>query len=209
MTRYVDIRDLLQDMLDDAAAGSVETKVTAKENVDLLVEDFKTECAIVESSIAKLKNEIEGHIDQRMAVNVVISYENIIMKMKAKIADDIKGKVSSKLALGEVAKDAEYTDDKIIAKFGTFSMRQNTELDYCSMLLVRKSIPREEEESKPSLDSSYTAPRVEKPREQVFLEKTKPPRFNGDDLEFPDFKRKWASQVNKANLPKEKTLWCH
>jgi hypothetical protein len=69
MTRYVDTRDLLQDMLDDAVAGSVETKVTAKENVDLLVEDFKTECAIVESSIAKLKDEIEGHSDQRMAVN--------------------------------------------------------------------------------------------------------------------------------------------
>ena len=115
MTRYVDTRDLLEDMLDDAAAGSVETKVTAKENVDLLVEDFKAECAVVESSIAKLKDEIEGHIDQRMAVNAVISYENIILKMKAKITDEIKGKVSTKLALTEVAKDAEYSNDKIIA----------------------------------------------------------------------------------------------
>ena len=46
----------------------------------------------------------------------------------------------------------------------------------------------------------------DKPREQVYLEKTKPPRFTGDDLEYAEFKRKWASQVNKANLPEETEL---
>ena len=32
------------------------------------------------------------------------------------------------------------------------------------------------------------------------------PKFNGDDLEFAEFKRKWAAQVNKANLPEESEL---
>ena len=44
------------------------------------------------------------------------------------------------------------------------------------------------------------------PREQVFLEKSKPPQFNGEDIDFPEFKRKWTAIVTKANLPAETEL---
>jgi len=47
---------------------------------------------------------------------------------------------------------------------------------------------------------------VPKRNEQVFLEKTKPPRFDGSELEFPEFQRKWKAQVNKAGLPEETEL---
>ena len=36
--------------------------------------------------------------------------------------------------------------------------------------------------------------------------KTKPPRFDGTELEFPEFRRKWLAQVNKASLPEESEL---
>ena len=39
--------------------------------------------------------------------------------------------------------------------------------------------------------------------EKVYLEKTKPPRFKGDIIEFPEFKKKWESIVSKANLPED------
>ena len=194
MTRYVDTRDLLQDILDDADSWSKVTQVTTKESVDLLVEDFKADCVIVESSITKLKDEIEGYEDHSMAINSVISYENIVLKLKAKIAEEIRGKVSSKIALADDAKDAEFTNDKLIAKFGAFSKKQNTELDCCSMLLVRKSIAKEEKEAKPYVDSGSTSG-VTRPREQVFLEKTRPPRFNGDDLDFPEFSHKSVKPI--------------
>ena len=45
-----------------------------------------------------------------------------------------------------------------------------------------------------------------KAEKQVYLEKSKPPKFSGEDLDFPEFKRKWLSQVNKANLPEETEL---
>ena len=202
MMKYVDTRDLLQDTLDDLDNGSVETKVTTKDNVNLVVEEFKAECETVESSISKLKSEIEGQDEQGMAANLVMSYENIISKLQTRISVDIKEKVASKLALGEVAQNAEYTDDKIIAKFGAFSQKQSTELYSCSMLLVRKSMPKVEE-AKPFLGIESSTSSGGRPREQVFLEKTKPPKFNGDD---PEFKRKWQSQVNKANLPEETEL---
>ena len=204
---YVVIRDLLQDIL-DAASEPVEAKAVLKEDVNLVVEDFKAECERVHNSIIKLKSEIESSADQNMAPNVVMSYENIIQKLLTKIDQEIKGKVEKKLSLSEPARDQEFSDQKIISKFASYSTEQKAELDVCSMLLVRKCIPREEE-LKPSVyngsstDSSF---RADKPREQVFLEKTKPPKFSGEDLDFPEFQRKWASQVHKANLPEETEL---
>ena len=65
------------------------------------------------------------------------------------------------------------------------------------------------EEQKPAINLTGDIPGHRddtEPREQVSLEKTKPPRFTGEDLEFPEFKRKWLSQVNKANLPVETEL---
>ena len=84
------------------------------------------------------------------------------------------------------------------------SQEQNSDLDSCSMLLVRKSAPRQEETKPMVADTALnTSSANSKPREQVFLEKTKPPKFNGDSLDFPEFHRKWLSQVHKANLPEE------
>ena len=170
---YVDIRDLLQDIL-DVASEPVEAKAVLKEDVNLVVEDFKAECERVHNSIIKLKSEIESSADQNMAPNVVMSYENIIQKLLTKIDQEIKGKVEKKLSLSEPARDQEFSDQKIISKFASYSTEQKAELDVCSMLLVRKCIPREEE-LKPSVynGSSTDQPfRADKPREQVFLEKS-------------------------------------
>ena len=154
-----------------------------------------------------MKEEIENHADEKMAPNVVIRFENHIESLKVKIAQVIMDKVTSKLALKQVPTDPNYTDENIIFNYGAFAAKQNSELHNCSMLLVRKSIPKDSEEKVgSSLESGHSTRQVEKPREQVYLEKTKPPRFNGDNLEFPEFQRKWESQVNKANLPEETEL---
>ena len=41
------------------------------------------------------------------------------------------------------------------------------------------------------------------------MEPTKAPIFNGDDFEFPEFKRKRAFLVTKANLPEETQIDKH
>ena len=35
----------------------------------------------------------------------------------------------------------------------------------------------------------------------VDLKKSEPPKFKGDILEFPEFKRKWKALVSNAGLP--------
>ena len=44
------------------------------------------------------------------------------------------------------------------------------------------------------------------PKEQVHMEKSKPPKFAGDIVDYPEFKRKWLSVVSKANLPEESEI---
>ena len=43
-------------------------------------------------------------------------------------------------------------------------------------------------------------------KEQVFLKKTDPPKWDGDPINYADFVRKWKAQVSKANLPPESEL---
>ena len=91
------------------------------------------------------------------------------------------------LAVATESADTEYGNAKLRTKFRSFAEDQKTELNSCSMILVRKSVHRIEEQ-KPAINltGDIHGPRADaKLREQVYLEKTKPPRFTGKDLEFP------------------------
>ena len=125
MMRYVDTRDLLQDILDAAPTDSSDKGVAAvKDDVNLIVEDYKSECQRVIDSISKLKREIDAYKDHEMAVSAAMSYENIILKLQNRIDHDIRGKAKAKLALSEAAKDDDYNGDKITIKFAKFSREQ-------------------------------------------------------------------------------------
>ena len=52
--------------------------------------------------------------------------------------------------------------------------------------------------------SVYSADRGSK--EQTFLKKIDPPKFDGDEISYPDFKRKWVANVSRANLSPESEL---
>ena len=204
--RFTDTRDMLEDVLDQTNTAAVTHTEEKAKDVELAVDDIRAEFKSLQTSVARLKSEIESHDDQQMQVSEVMGYENIIVKLLAKIEGDLRNKVEAKLAVATESIDSEYSNAKIRTKFGTFAEDQKTQLNTCSMILVRKSVPRVEEQ-KPSitLTEDTSAPRVDaKPREQVYLEKTKPPKLSGVDLDFLEFKSKWLSQVNKANWP-EKT----
>ena len=46
-------------------------------------------------------------------------------------------------------------------------------------------------------------PFIAQKKEAVHLRKVDPPKFSGDETDFPEFQRKWLAIVNKANLPEE------
>ena len=116
---------------------------------------------------------------------------------------EVKEKVNMLVSMSTTPDDPSYAPDKVLPLYAEFAEEQGTLLHTCSLMLIRKAKPVDDE-SKPLTASPSKD--YEKPKEQVYLEKTKPPKFNGDDLEFAEFKRKWMSQVHKANLPEESEL---
>ena len=57
-------------------------------------------------------------------------------------------------------------------------------------------------EKVPEANSSIQVPLATRPK-VVDLKKSEPPKFKGDILEFPEFKRKWKGLVSNAGLPEE------
>ena len=222
---YVDVRDTLEDCLEEqiTSANIVQNAAENKSvyDADFVIDEIKTDMQNIKSSVMKLKSEIEGSADSVMTVTVCKGYENLILKQSNKLDTDLKQKVMSKLATDIESSDPDFSNANLRVKFKEFNETMKGELDSCSMLLVKKSLDISSD-GKPSPDPVITTTLPSdgllptdgleslslgtRPREQVFLEKTKPPKFSGDDIEYPEFKRKWLSQVTKANLPEETEL---
>ena len=203
---YVATRDKLENVLEanpKASAAIVSDEV----DVNMVVEDIKATFNIIKANIVSLKDDISGLEDEETTPNIVGNYDLLIQKLQKRIDSELKEKVNLKLSLSTVPTDPEYANDKLPAKFAAFSEEQGKLLHTCSMMLVRKVKPVIGE-VKPHMNVTSIGNEVNgnKPREHVHLEKTKPPKFNGDDLEFGEFKRKWDAQVHKANLPEESEL---
>ena len=217
--RYVTTRDLLQDMLEEQNNGGETAKIVTENcsyDVEFAVNEISSDMLSIQSSVSKLKLDIVSFEDKTMPASTVKAYESILGRLRPKIETDLKAKVLAKLAVAKESTDPAHSNASLRANFKEFQESQTAELGECEMLLVRKLANLETKEDKSAMPAvvDITAPGSEdsvvglgyRPREQVYLEKTKPPKFNGDELEFPEFKRKWEAQVSKAFLPEEAEL---
>ena len=100
---------------------------------------------------------------------------------------------------------ARKVGDVLRGEVNDFYDVQCTKLDAALLQICGKV-----EENSPALTSpaafpttAASTPALSSAKEQVYLEKSKPPKFKGDVVEYPEFKRKWLSIVSKANLPEE------
>ena len=206
---YVKIRDMLEEVLENNEAPAAEaSKEEVKSgvsgvDVNMVVEDVKATMSIIKANIAKLYDEIDAIADQELTSNVISGYDSLIQRQQVKVDTEVKEKVNMLVSMSTTPDDPSYAPDKVLPLYAEFAEEQSTLLHTCSLMLIRKAKPVDDE-SKPLTASPSKD--YEKPKEQVYLEKTKPPKFNGDDLEFAEFKRKWMSQVHKANLPEESEL---
>ena len=190
---YVDTRDMLQDVLDKqvSVGMSADTAKGDSLDVDFAVNEIKSEFQTIQSSVSKIKSEIEGYEDQKMPVHTVKGYEGLLDKLCVQIETGLRQKVLTKLASNTLSTDIEYSNEKLRNKFKTFHENTTADLYACRLLLVKKTLSVTTVEAKTSstLDTSMHADMDylslgHRPREQVFLEKSKPPRFTGDDLDF-------------------------
>ena len=103
--RFIVTRDLLEDVLDQTNTVAVTTTEEKAMDVELAVGDIKAEFKSLQSSVVKLKSEIDSHEDQQMQVSEVMGCENIIDKLLAKLDGDLRNNVEAKLAVATESAD--------------------------------------------------------------------------------------------------------
>ena len=202
MTRYSDILDKLQEGL-SVVEQAAEDKSTLA-NVELLVVIVKAEFSALEIDIRRLSGDIQQLEDCSIPLFTKSIYDVQIQSYCSRMTEGLMEKANDILTSKEESTDPDYSKLNLTVKLETFIKSQQGKLGICSSDLIRKVKPEiSAVEPKHKISSSHAS---HQPREQVYLEKTKPPKFTGEDIEFPEFKRKWTSQVTKANLPVETEL---
>ena len=150
----------------------------AEEKVDILVTELESEKASLQLSIESFVEEVNG------ADKVAIATASAMEKFSEKL----------KLRLEILVQRSRKVDDTLRGKVNDFYNMQSAKLDSALLKVCSKV-----EDSPPATVSSG----ARAVKEQVYLEKSKPPRYRGDEVEYPEFRRKWLSIVSKANLPEE------
>ena len=208
------MRENIQDKLDEIEAASAAdvkqnaTQVLTK-GVEQSIVEIKNEISSIDSAVNSLHTEIHGYEDNKMNAATVVEHKANIARQFEIINEELKLLIQAKLALPQESTDADYSDQMIRDKYAAMSLKWKNKLNNLYMVLARKALNSEVIEPKLTAchaDLNTSLETFVQKRELVHLEKTKPPRFDGTELEFPEFRRKWLAQVNKASLPEESEL---
>ena len=187
MTRYIEITEALEEKIEEL--GKVEA-IPAPENV--VEEKFDYLSTEIESEKAYLKQSIDSFVDE---VNSVQKIPFATAQAMEKFTEKLK------LRLEMLVQRARNVDEKLRQVVNDFYNLEASKIDSALLRVCTKI--EESSYSSSSGSSSNPAGTSRAVKEQVFLEKSKPPKFKGEEVDYPEFKRKWLSIVSKANLPEE------
>lgn len=119
-------------------------------------------------------------------------YSNLQQQLMAVIDEKIPAMISS--LTGLVGDDNQGYVKKTNQEFSVFENQEKTRLYELVQLIAEKT----------SFSQAAHPGRPAAPRgESIHLKKVDPPKFSGEEVEFPEFHRKWLAVVGPANLPDE------
>ena len=180
--------------------GEIETKADLEDKVK--IQQSKKQCEFLLSQIEAESDDIEGTMKGfesevnnipagGLKVSKAMAYKSGLKEISERLNVGLDSKVMQVLPL--LDNDESANKNTLYIQFLTTHRSR-----------LRKLLETIEEKVEQNIPSnSYT----DKPRpEQTFLKKTDPPKFEGDMVTYPDFRRKWKANVSKANLSAESEL---
>ena len=180
--------------------GEIETKADLEDKVK--IQQSKKQCEFLLSQIEAESDDIEGAMKSfesevnnipagGLKVSKAMAYKSGLKEISERLNVGLDSKVMQVLPL--LDNDESANKNTLYIQFLTTHRSR-----------LRKLLETIEEKVEQNIPSnSYT----DKPRpEQTFLKKTDPPKFEGDMVTYPDFRRKWKANVSKANLSAESEL---
>ena len=193
--KFIEVTESIEDKIDELEIDefqSVKLKpAVVEEKIDHLEAEVMSEKSSLRQSIAAFIGEVNDV--SKIAISAASSMEKFLEKLKVRL----KILVQKSRKVGDVLR-GEVND---------FYDTDCAELDSALLQICTKlEIPELSTPPPPHTTSGTSTPASSARKEQVYLEKSKPPRFRGDEVEFPEFKRKWLSIVSKANLPEESEI---
>ena len=186
MEKLMILTESVEEKIDDLEEGEVpvveEKPTIPQENPDHLVTEVQSEKSSLEQSVLAFTDEVTATEELSMATaNAMEGF-----------ADKLKNR------LEQLRYKSRKVEDGLRNSVNDFCNTETAKIDSV-LLMICKKIP----EIKISDIRMQTSSNYSHGREQVHLEKSKPPKFRGEETEYPEFKRKWESIVSKANLPEE------
>ena len=190
MTQFLEVTESIEEKieeLDSKEVKTVETKpleIQVQDNSEHLAAEIKSEKKSLEQSMESFTQEVNA-LDE-----ISFTIANAMEKFSEKL----------KHRLDLVRQKSRKVDDTLREEVNDFCNVGTAKLDSILLQICKKVIEPPEPSSSRSGTRSDT---VKSTGEKVHLEKSKPPKFKGDMIEFPEFRRKWENIVGKANLPEE------
>ena len=160
---------------------------------DLLLSQIEAETDAIKIAIQKLETEVKGFTAGTIAQNKAQSLKASERELANRINLGLQDLVLQCLPLLE--KGEAVLKNTLRIQFVTQNRNK-----------LRSILEEIEEKTEMKASSTSAAVTGRGKAEQTFLKKCDPPKFDGDEVKYPDFKRKWIANVSSANLSAESEL---
>ena len=184
MLLYIATSEKLEEKI-DAMESSVEEVKPSKVEDDndqqvSLLSEINSELDSIQNSVSTFSAEVDKL--EEISVSKASALERFAEKISVKIQ-----------ATRQMAMKIEENERlSVIEKFNTEAAKINSIiLQLCSKVKDQDFLP----------NNVNVASTKANDHERVHLEKSKPPKFKGDIIDYPEFKRSWQNIVGKAKLP--------
>ena len=150
----------------------------------------------IEATVAKITSEVKNMEDGGESQARVLLLNNDLHAVNDKM-DNLLGSLFNQYV--NLLSDHEAKEKEDMRSQFTKSLK--AKIDGLHLSLAKKI-----KEKVPAHTITGSRGEENEKKEQVYLKKLDPPKWNGDPISFADFVRKWRSQVSKANLPPESEM---
>ena len=187
MINYVRVTELMEEKIIELESAEIQDEVKSVEELSsFLDKEIENEISNIVQSVNSFVEEVNSA--ETISLPKSAAMDNYVEKLRLRIDCLVeKGRNASEI----VRQKLNDTSSLEKAKLDSAWLQVCGKLDTVAPTAVSVST------------SVLPGARL---RETVHLEKSKPPKFRGDVVEFPEFRRKWVSVVSKANLPEESEI---
>ena len=177
---------------------TIEEKIDELESTEVTENKEKVNVIEIESITVEVKSEQDELKQTVEKFEEEISAAEKYSSSKAAALDKVADKIKKRLE--QLRIKSRTVSEDLKSEVNTFCSSYSNKVDACVLTICSKLSDDAGTDSLPTSSGKVPV------SSQVHLEKSKPPKFRGEETDYPEFKRKWQNIVGNANLPEESEI---